>query len=155
MSLNVYLQLSLFFVCFFNLYLCQRRWWRLCFHPFLSVCYLSIKIFFAKYVGLWHLFVTWFLATVFKQLFKKSFVCVGDQPRTATLNFCEDPNPNPDLRIFKVILHHWEIGRNRYIERYLKRLWMDSDETWWTGWVFDHNELIRFWWRSNENCLIF
>ena len=28
---------------------------------------------------------------------------------------------------------------------YLKKLWTDSDETWWTGWVFDHDELIRFW----------
>ena len=27
---------------------------------------------------------------------------------------------------------------------YLKRLWTDSDETWWTGCVCDKNELIRF-----------
>ena len=33
-------------------------------------------------------------------------VCVGEQPRTATVNFGEYPNPDPDLRILKVILHH-------------------------------------------------
>ena len=43
--------------------------------------------------------------------------------------------------------------------RYLKKLWTDSDETWWTGWVCDKGELIRFWWRSKsgsgyENYLI-
>ena len=32
--------------------------------------------------------------------------------------------------------------------RYLKRLWTDSDETWWTGLVADINEMITFWWRS-------
>ena len=32
--------------------------------------------------------------------------------------------------------------------RYLKWLWTDSDETWWTDLVADRNELIRFWWRS-------
>ena len=34
------------------------------------------------------------------------FVCVGDGTRTAMLNFGEDLNSDPDLRIFKVILHH-------------------------------------------------
>ena len=28
--------------------------------------------------------------------------------------------------------------------RYLKELWMDSDEIWWAGWVCDKDELIRF-----------
>ena len=37
---------------------------------------------------------------------KKFFMCVGDRPRTATLNLGEDLNPDPDLRIFPVILHH-------------------------------------------------
>ena len=32
--------------------------------------------------------------------------------------------------------------------RYLKMLWTDSDEIWWTGWVYDEDKLIRFWWRS-------
>ena len=27
---------------------------------------------------------------------------------------------------------------------YLKKLWTDSDGTWWTGWVCDKDELIRF-----------
>ena len=27
---------------------------------------------------------------------------------------------------------------------YLKKLWMDSDETWWTVWVCDHNKLFDF-----------
>jgi len=65
-------------------------------------------------------------------------------------DFGEDPDL--DLIIFSVILHPWEIGRNRYIAWYIKRLRMDSDETWWTGWVCDHDELIRFWWRSGSGC---
>jgi len=28
---------------------------------------------------------------------------------------------------------------------YLKKLWTDSNENWWTGWVCDKDELIRFW----------
>ena len=28
---------------------------------------------------------------------------------------------------------------------YLKKLWTDSDETWWAGWVCDEEELIQFW----------
>ena len=27
---------------------------------------------------------------------------------------------------------------------YLKKLWTDSDETWWTCWVCDEEELISF-----------
>ena len=34
------------------------------------------------------------------------FLCVGDPPRTVTFNFGEDPQPDLDLRILKVILHH-------------------------------------------------
>ena len=73
------------------------------------------------------LFVTRFLATVFKQSFW-NFLYVGDRPRTETLHF-EDPNPDPDLRIFKVIRHHWEIGSKTMYStiQYLKKLWMDSD----------------------------
>ena len=42
---------------------------------------------------------------------------------------------------------------------YLKKLWTDSDETWWTGWMCRKDQLIRFWWRSEsgsgyENYLI-
>ena len=33
---------------------------------------------------------------------------------------------------------------------YLKKLWMDSDEILWTGWLFDKDELIRLWWRSGS-----
>ena len=29
--------------------------------------------------------------------------------------------------------------------RYLKKLWMDSDDIWWAGWVCDKDELLRFW----------
>ena len=39
------------------------------------------------------------MAIVFKQSFC-NFLFVGDQPRTATINFGKDPNPEPDLRIF-------------------------------------------------------
>ena len=34
------------------------------------------------------------------------FLYVGDRPRIAMLNFGEDLNPDPDLRISSVILHH-------------------------------------------------
>ena len=52
---------------------------------------------------------------------------------------------------FKIILHHWMIGlKTTYIAWYLKKLWTDSDETWWTCWVCDKEELIQFWWRSRS-----
>jgi len=28
---------------------------------------------------------------------------------------------------------------------YLKKVWTDSDEAWWIGWVGDKDELTRFW----------
>ena len=28
---------------------------------------------------------------------------------------------------------------------YLKKLWTNSDEAWWTGLLCDKDELIRFW----------
>ena len=34
--------------------------------------------------------------------------------------------------------------------RYLKRLWTDSDETWWKGWVCNKDKLITFCWRSGS-----
>ena len=34
---------------------------------------------------------------------------------------------------------------------YLKKLWMDSDETWLTGWVCDKDELIRFFEHPDPN----
>ena len=43
------------------------------------------------------------------------------------------------------ILHHWEMGLNQYIARYLKKLSTDSDKTWRIVWVYDKNKLIRFW----------
>ena len=33
---------------------------------------------------------------------------------------------------------------------YFKKLWTDYDETWWTGWACDKEELILFWWRSES-----
>ena len=33
-----------------------------------------------------------------------------------------------------------------------KNLSTDSDEIWWTGWVYDKEELIRFWWISGSRC---
>ena len=38
------------------------------------------------------------------------------------------------------------MGLQRHIARYLKKLWTDLDETWWTGWVCDKDELMQFWW---------
>ena len=64
------------------------------------VCLLPWRNFFvAKYVSLSHLSVC---HTIFGHSFQaivlKFFVCVGYWPRTATLNFGQDPNP--DLRSF-------------------------------------------------------
>ena len=67
---------------------------------------------------------------------------VGFVTRTNWLDFGEDLDPATG--ILKVILHHWETGLNWYIARYLKKLWTDSDETWWTVCVCDKDELIRF-----------
>ena len=51
-----------------------------------------------------------------------------------------------------VIPHHWEIEPKIMfsITWYFKKLWIDLDETWWTGWVWDKDELIRSWWRSRS-----
>ena len=43
----------------------------------------------------------------FQAIVLKFFVYVCDRQRTGTLNFGE--YPNPDLKFFEVILHHWEI----------------------------------------------
>ena len=81
-----------------TLWLGQKKFWQVCW----SVAFVCLSLCFCQFSRL--------LGTVFKQSFWNFFLCVGDQPRTATLNFVEDPNPDPDLRIFEVILHHWEIG---------------------------------------------
>ena len=59
-------------------------------------------------------------------------------------------NPNPATGIKKMILRHWKIGRKWYIARYFKKMWTDSDETWWTGWVCGKEKLNWFWWRSRS-----
>ena len=65
--------------------------------------YLANFFFFTKYVGLQRLSV--FVCHIifghsFQAIILNCFVYVGDQKRTATLNFGEDPNPDLDLRIF-------------------------------------------------------
>ena len=35
---------------------------------------------------------------------------------------------------------------------YLKKLRTNSGKTRWTGWVYDMDELIRFWWRCRSRC---
>ena len=80
--------------------------------------------------------------------------------RTNRFDFGEDPDPDPATRIFKRFFTIERRGQKRYIARYLKRLWTDSDETWWAGWVCDEDELIRFCWRSGfgseyDNFLIY
>jgi len=79
--------------------------------------------------------------------------------RKIFLDFGEDQNPDPTTTILWVILHHWS-GQKWYIAQYLKTLWTDLDETWWTGWLSRLDKLIRFWWRFDsgsgyEHYLIF
>ena len=50
------------------------------------------------------------------------------------LDFGEDPDPDPAPRFFKSDYSPLRDGAKNDIARYLK-LWTDSDETWWTGWV--------------------
>ena len=76
---------------------------------------------------------------------------VGCVTRKNCFDFGEDLNPDPDQRIFKVLLHHWVIGIKRYRAWHFKKLWLDSDETWWAGCVCNIEELIRFWWRSGSD----
>ena len=47
-------------------------------------------------------------------------------------------------------LYHWWVWLEGYIAQYLKKLWTDLDETWWTGWVCNKDKLIRFWWKSGS-----
>jgi len=61
--------------------------------------------------------------------------------RTNWFDFGEDPNQN--VIFFSVILHHWEIGLKNTAQ-YLRKLWTNSDETWWTGSVCRKEELFDF-----------
>ena len=111
----------------------RQRWRWLCSHTFLYVC----------------------VCTGYLKTWWTGWVCDKDElirfwwgSWSGYWNFKSDSSP---LR---------ETGLNWYIARYLKKLWTDSDETWWTGCVCDKDELIRFWWRSEsgsgyENYLIF
>jgi len=81
--------------------------------------------------------------------------------RTKWLDFGEDPDLDPTTRIFKVILHHWEMVWNWYRAQYLKKLWMDSDEAWGTVWMWQgriDSILVKIRIRSGsgqQNYLIF
>ena len=57
------------------------------------------------------------------------------------LNFGEDLKPDPDVRIFSVILHHLERGPKVIYTgaQYLKWLRMDSANASWTGWVCEND----------------
>ena len=35
-------------------------------------------------------------------------------------------------------------------EQDISKLVTDSDKIWWTGWVYDKDKLMRFWWRSGS-----
>ena len=85
---------------------------------------------------------------------------VGCVTTTNWFDFGEDLNPDTTIRIFCDSSPLKDRAQKRYIARYLKKLWTDSDETWWTVWVCDFDELIRFWWRFEsrsvyESYLIF
>ena len=69
---------------------------RLCFHPCLSVC----------------LFVWADISKSCGWIWTKFDGQVGYVTRTNWFDFGEDPNPDPDSRIFQVILHPWEMGKN-------------------------------------------
>jgi len=75
----------------------------------------------------------------------------GCATRTKCWDFGEDINPDP--RVFQVMLHHWEMEPKTIhsISRYLKKLWTDLDETWWTRWVHDKDKFIQCWWRSESD----
>ena len=106
---------------------------RLCFHPFLSLC-LSVCVQDISKSSGW-----------IQMKFGGQVGCVT---RPNWLDFGEEPDPA--TKIFKVILYHWEIGPKTICSTYLKKLCTDSDETWWTRWVCDEEELIQFWWRSES-----
>ena len=44
----------------------------------------------------------------------------------------------------------WDKAKNDIQHDISKKLFTDWNETWWTGWVYDNDELIRFYWRSNS-----
>jgi len=92
-------------------YLRHVRWRRLCFHP-LSVC-----LFFC---------VTGYLKKLWTdpdEILWTGLVCDKDE----LIRFWWRSRSGSDNENFWVILHHWEIGWNREIARYLKKLWTDSE----------------------------
>ena len=81
-------------------------------------------------------------------------------PMMNCFDFGEDPDP--DASFFFRFYFKWFFTIERLNQKWLslsvslslsrisfkKKLWTDSDEIWWTGWVFDMDGLFRFWWRS-------
>ena len=96
--------------------------WRLCFHLYLPVC----------------LFVCFSMSKnipkSYEWIWTKLGGKVGCVTRMSWFDFGEDPDPDLDL---DTIIFKWffasSCGRKRYIARYLKKLWTDSDVTWWIG----------------------
>ena len=80
---------------FYFYFLHHLRWKRLCFHPFLSVC-----------------LCTEYLKKFYVWIRMKLGGHVGCVTRKNWFSFGEDPDL--DLIIFSVILHHWVIGLNQY-----------------------------------------
>ena len=101
LCLSVCVCLSVF-VCL-CVFVCLSVFVCLCLSVFVCLC-LSVCVCLSVFVCLC-LFVCHTISGHSFQAMVKCFVCVGDRPRTASLNLGEDPNPDPDLRIYKVIFH--------------------------------------------------
>jgi len=76
---------------------------------------------------------------------------VGCVTRMKWLDFDEDPDTDPTTQIFWVILHHWEIGPKTIYHAISQKVVDDSDETFWTRWGCDKDEMIQFRWRSESD----
>ena len=70
---------------------------------------------------------------------------VGCVTRTNWFDFCKDLNPDPDLRIFQVILHHWEMGPKTMYSTTSQEI----VDKWWQN---SMDELIQ--WQEQANSIL-
>ena len=112
--------------------------WSLCFYPCRSVCFFIRLL--RKYLKkLW---------TELDEILRSAWVC--DKDEMIRLWWRSESRSRPEI--------FWSDSTplsEGHIAGYLKKLWTDSDETWWVSWFGGRNKLIKFWFRSKSRSSLF